>query len=209
MKHIVSFTLILFFGFSISAQNDFGLWSGIAIEKELSKKFDLKFEEELRLEDNITRMESILSELSIEYKINKYYRTSALYRFTYNEDGSIGNRLTWGNSLRYKLEDFTFNYRLNFQTDFNTRNPIEYKLRNRIGVDYKFNKRWEIGVSGELFYSFYYNRNVLDRYRLAFGADYNFNKHHRISPGLMFQSQINTAEPRSDLVFRISYKYSF
>ena len=209
MKKLIGLLLVLSSLTIANAQTDFGLWTGIAIEKELSKKWEISLEEEARFDENVTNFKKLLTEFGVQYKVNKYYRTALIYRFTYEPGDGLGNRLVWSNTARYKLEDFTFSYRLNFQTDFNTEEATSYKIRNRVGVDYKFNKRWEIGLTGELNYSFYYYRNVLDRYRISFGADYKVNKHHKIGAGLMFQSQINTADPNKDVVLSAKYKYSF
>lgn len=199
--------LFLFIEQSFS-QTDLGLWSGIAIEKEISKKFEFEVGEELRLKNNITQVNSLLTELGFTYKANKFYRLGLGYRFTYYTNGSFGNRLTLSNQVRYKIEDITLSYRLNVQQDFSTKDPIEYKIRNKISIDYKINKHWEIGTAGELFYSFYFNRNVLDRYRLSFGVDHSFNKRHKLGASIMFQQEINLANPESDVVLGVKYKYS-
>lgn len=201
--------LLLFCCVSLRAQTDFGLWSNIAIEKEISKKMDIQLEEELRFNQNVTRLNSLITEASFKYKFNKYYSLGASYRFTYYTENRFGNRFTLSNQVKYKIEDFTLNYKLNLQTDISAEDPIEYKIRNKIGLDYKFNKHWEIGLSGELFYSFYYNRNMFDRYRLAFGVDHKINKHHKIAASLMFQQEFNVARPEADVVIGIGYKYSW
>jgi long-subunit fatty acid transport protein len=205
--------LLLFLSFGCliwgKSQTDFGLWSKLAFEKEITKKFEIQLEEEFRFNENATQLNSLLTEVGTKYKFNDYYALGASYRFTYNTENSFGNRFTLSNQAKYEIEDITLNYRLNFQTDFSTVDPIEYKIRNKIGIDYKFNKRWEIGFTGELFYSFYYDRNVLDRYRFAFGVDRKINKRHKISGSMMFQKDLNEANPGADVVFGIGYKYSW
>jgi long-subunit fatty acid transport protein len=207
MKKITLYLSLLCF-LSVKSQTDFGLWSNIAVEKEISKKMEIQLEEELRFNQNVGRLNSLLTEAGFKYKINKYYSLGASYRFTYYTENRFGNRFTLSNQVKYKIEDFTLNYRLNLQTDFSTKDPVEYKIRNKFGVDYKINKRWEIGVSGELFYSFYYNRNRFDRYRLAYGVDYSFKKRHKLSASLMFQQEFNVANPESDVILAFKYKYS-
>lgn len=208
MKKIAFYFSLLCF-MSVKSQTDVGLWSNIAVEKELSKKMELQLEEELRFNQNVTRLNSLLTELSFKYKFNKYYSLGASYRFTYYTKNSFGNRFTLSNQVQYKIEDFTLNYRFNFQTDFSTIDPIEYKIRNRLGIDYKFNKHWEIGVKGELFYSIYYDRNIFDRYRFSFGVDHKLNKHHKLSSSLMFQREFNVPNPEADVVIGLGYKYSW
>ena len=86
-----------------------GLWSGIAVEKKINKQFEFKFEEEIRLKDNLSKLNSLLTETGFTYKPNKFYRLGLIYRFTYYTNGSFGNRLTLSNQFRYKIEDFTLN----------------------------------------------------------------------------------------------------
>lgn len=208
MKRIVLCLALCCF-LSLKSQTDFGLWSNIAVEKEISKKLDIQLEEELRFNQNVTRLKSLLTEVSIKYKFNDYYSLGGSYRLSYFTENRFGNRFTLSNQVKYKIEDFTLNYRLNFQTDISAKDPIEYKIRNRFGVDYKINKRWAIGMSGELFYSFYYNRNRFDRYRLAGGVDYKINKHHKISSSILFQQEFNVPRPEKDVILGIGYKYNW
>lgn len=205
----VAFLICVLSFFSLRSQNDFGLWTNLAVEKEITKKFEIQVEGEGRFNQNVTRLNSLLSELSVKYKFNKYYALGASYRFTYYTKNAFGNRFTLSNQVKYKIEDFTLNYRLNLQSDLSDVDPVEYKIRNRIGVDYKINKHWELGLTGELFYSFYYNRNMFDRYRFAFGVDHKLNKHHKIGASLMFQQEFNVADPQSDVVLGLGYKYSW
>ncbi|MDC3209423.1 DUF2490 domain-containing protein [Chitinophagales bacterium] len=209
MKKILILLLLAFCANQSFSQVQSGLWSGITVEKKINKQFEFKFEEEIRLKDNLSKLNSLLTETGFTYKPNKFYRLGLIYRFTYYTNGSFGNRLALSNQFCYKIEDITLSYRFNVQQDFNSKDPIEYKIRNKLRVDYKFNKHWEIGIGGELFYSFYYNRNILDRYRLSFGANHSLNKHHRVGASIMFQQEINTANPDTDVVFGIKYKYSF
>ena len=210
MRRLLFITsLLLAVYFTSQAQTNFGLWTNIAIEKELSEKFELQLEEEARFENNPFKLDRLITEISANYKVNKYYKLSLSYRFSYYLDGNIGNRITLSNNVKYKIEDFTLHYRFNLQTDFNTSKAIAYKVRNRIGLDYKINKKWETGIKTELFYSIYYYENMFDRYRISYGVDYKINKHHKISPGIMFQSDFNIVAPEKDVVLSIQYKYSF
>lgn len=210
MKRKILVLLSSLFSSVAIAQTGLSMWNGIAIEKELSKKFEFQMEEEIRLVDNVSRINSLLTELGFKYKPNKYYRLGLSYRLTYQpENGSLGNRITLSNEARYKIDDIALTYRLNLQQDFSNKNPIEYKIRNRLGLDYKINKHWEVGTAAELFYSIYYNRDAFDRYRLKWGVDHRFNKHHSLGFTLIFQQEFNVPNPESDVILATKYKYSF
>lgn len=80
----------------------------------------MQLEEEARFGNSPFNLDCLLTEISAQYKVNKYYKLGLSYRFSYYLDGGIGNRLTLSNAAKYKLNDFTFDYRLNIQTDFKT-----------------------------------------------------------------------------------------
>ena len=128
MKKILVLLSLAFFANRSFSQVQSGLWSGIAVEKKINKQFEFKFEEEIRLKDNLSKLNSLLTETGFTYKLNKFYRLGLIYRFTHYTNGSFGNRLTLSNQFRYKIEDITLSYRFNVQQDFNSRDPIEYKI---------------------------------------------------------------------------------
>jgi len=206
-----TYLLSLFLVISVHtiAQTNYNLWTNISVEKEVIKNLELSLEEEARFSSSSFQLDRLITEINASYKFNKYYNLGAGYRFTYYTKGVIGSRFTLSNKVKYKLADFTLNYRLNFQTDIKTNDAIYYKIRNRIGVGYKINKKWSTEIKGELFYSMYNYGNLWDRYRISYGLDYKINKHHKINPNMMFQQEFNVAAPEKDFIFSIKYKYSF
>jgi hypothetical protein len=209
MKKIFLAIIMATLQFMALSQTDLGLWTHISLEKKITDKFELNFEEEFRFDKNVSHLNRFLSEVSGKYAFNDYYALSLDYRFSIFTNEGFGNRLSLGNQLSFEKKDFTFKYKLNLQADLSLQEPLEYKIRNKFGIDYKINKKWSVGASGELFYSFYYYDNLLDRYRVSAGFDYSPKKRHRISPTLIYQNQINVAEPEADFIFSLGYKFKF
>lgn len=210
MKKLLLLLLVFTLGY-VNGQTDIGLWTHISIEKEIVNYLEFGLEEELRLSDEFRKFDRILTNLSLEYKVNKYYKPGIAYRFSYFEGSEMSSRFSLYNKLDYKIKsiDLEIDYRLLFHVDIFTSTPTRYRLRNKIGLTYDINKKWDIGMTYELFYSFYYDRNVLDRQRFSWGFDYKIKKRQRIDFKLIFQNELNTANPDKDVIFSTGYKYTF
>lgn len=192
-----------------SAQVDLGLWTGVTVEKEISKKFEASFESQARFDSKLTNFSRWLNEAGVAYKVNKYYRVSTSYRLTFKGNQEFGHRISLNNVVRYKLEDFTFTYRLAFQSNFQNNEANDYNLRNKFDIEYKINKHLSPSISGEIFYNINYKTHQFNNYRLNLALEYNFNKHHKITPALIYNQEFNVADPKSIFIFSAAYKYSF
>ncbi|MCB9255910.1 MAG: DUF2490 domain-containing protein [Chitinophagales bacterium] len=190
-------------------QTDLGLWTGISIEKELVKNFELGYTSMLRLNNNLTSYSRWLNELGFTYKVNKYYRVETSYRLTLKENSLLGHRISINQTVRYKIADFTLAYRLSFQSNFAKLEANDYNLRNKLDVEYRINKHYSPFFSGEVYYNINYKTHAFNNFRLAAGLEYNFNKHHRLKPSLIYNQEFNVAAPESEIIFSLGYKYSF
>lgn len=191
------------------SQTDIGLWTGISIEKELVKNFELGYTSENRMNNNITSFSRWLNEIGFSYKVNKYYRVETSYRLTLRENAVLGHRISINQTVRYKIEDFTLSYRLSFQSNFAQLESNDYNLRNKFDVEYRVNKHYSPFLSGEVFYNINYKTHAFNNFRLSAGLEYNFNKHHRLKPSLIYNQEFNVAEPENEIIFSLGYKYSF
>ncbi len=69
----ILFSILFFLSpFLIYAQEqDFALWSGLQIRKDITQKLRASFEEEIRFNENITNINTFYSDIGISYKLNK------------------------------------------------------------------------------------------------------------------------------------------
>lgn len=206
-NYLIAFVVL--FPLKSFCQTDLGLWTGISLEKELVKNFELGYTTELRLDNNLTSYSRWLNELGFTYKVNKYYRVETSYRLTLKENTLLGHRITINQTVRYKIEDFTLSYRFSFQSNFAQLETNDYNLRNKFDIEYKINKHYSPFFSGEVFYNINYKTHAFNNFRLSAGLEYNFNKHHRLKPSILYNQEFNIAAPESEIIFSLGYKYSF
>lgn len=189
------------FGQDSTVVQDFETWNGVSVKKSfLEKKLDVKFNQELRLKDNSSRINSILSELEFGYDLNKRFNLSTGYRLTFDKKNDGYEKYgRWFADLNFdhKLDRFKFDYRLRYQhqqqfgvsKDDGDYPEIKYRLQAK--VEYNI-KKWKLDpyISGELFFAHQkYRRiyvdeviepteniNAFEKFRLTVGTSYSFNK---------------------------------
>src|SRR6185503_18496035 len=95
-------------------------WTTVSIEKKLNAKWTIGFDEEVRLFDNISRLNLCYTNAGISYKINKHFKLAGVYRFLQKSrpDGSFSFRHRIYADLSYKLgiKKFNFTYRARLQS---------------------------------------------------------------------------------------------
>ena len=89
MKHRLVITVLglLSASFAFAQVPDvsqFGTWTGISASKELSKKWSLDGEVELRTQDAFNAVDRWSASLGAQYKFNKYLKIEASYKYLYN-----------------------------------------------------------------------------------------------------------------------------
>lgn len=199
---------------------DYCLWSDFAIEKKLSKKFSLELEEELRFNQNISRLNYIHSSIGAGYRLNKSIRFALSYRFTakylLEDEFSFRHRLALDGSYRYSFSNFSIGYRSRIQSELKNYNSSKkgknpaWKWRHRITAKYTFNKL-EPNIGAEFFYQIKDPRNSnLDRswYKLRayLGVDYNINKLNTIGLFFLIQRGVSDDDPNELNVIGLNYK---
>src|SRR5947207_14910286 len=83
MKKLL-FLLLLFTPGVMQGQSlpeDAWLWNTVSINKQLSRKWSLGVDEELRLFDNMSRVNLFFTNVGVSYKLSKVFKFSLVYRF--------------------------------------------------------------------------------------------------------------------------------
>jgi hypothetical protein len=209
--------------FSQSAK-DFGVWTKAGLEYKLNDKLNLSFSEGLRMRENTTRLNSLYSELGLEYKIVKGIKTSLSYRSMQRLEKenyfSYRHRFAWDVNCKYTNGRFTLGYRHRLQTG--VRKYYTSKLgkipawnyRHRFQVKYEYNKRIEPFISAEVNFQLYDARqmmfnNAANRLRYQLGTDIKLNAKSSISIYYMIQDEFNTEKETDQYILGIEYSYKF
>jgi hypothetical protein len=157
---------LLFSSVYINAQNiqtdeDFGVWAGFKLTKDLPKKFELSIEQQLRTWSNSTRIDKYWAELELNYSINKLFKLNGNIRYIHNAN----KRKRPDNSLRYNLgiqlrikinKKFLFSFKAQFQQkfiyDYGALAPKETSAtRYKAKLRFKYNKYHKFYFSTEVF----------------------------------------------------------
>ena len=144
--------LFLFFTLSIIyGVDDNEFWTSITFEKKLPLSFKIELEQELRFKDQLSTFKQTFSEVSVSYKVFKGLSFNIPYRYIIFED-KIKQRLSLGGSYKFSLKPISFKTRNKFQRTYEEEEDPDDLIRNKISIHYKWNKKIEPYVSGEIFH---------------------------------------------------------
>lgn len=211
---------------SLQAQQipeDAWLWNTLEIDKKLTRSLSLDFTEELRLFDNMSRINLFFTNIGINYKLNKNFKFSLVYRFINKNQNDVyyskRHRLYLDISYRHSFKDFNFIYRIRFQgqvrdyySSDNGRN-IERYMRHKFDFQYNY-KKFTPYLAAEFRFqftnpNFYYGNDLWDRYRLYAGSDYKINRQNSFGLYYMIQRDFNNKNIERDYTIGIEYSFSF
>jgi long-subunit fatty acid transport protein len=187
---------------------DGGVWTSVGLSFEPVKDFTVDVSEEVRYNVSIADLYQMNSNIAIDYKLNKKFKTGVDYRYSIR-DGRNTNRLGWGLSYKEGFNDFALSMRTKFQYSPVPDGAEGTSWRNKIGLSYEINKDWSPFVSGELFYLFSNELDQFETYRFEAGIDYGPNKHHDYTLSWLYDHEFNVNNPDKMHVLTVGYKYSF
>ena len=157
MKKTVIVLMILL-PIGVQAQNDeFGTWTGVSLDKKLSKQLTLGTELELRTGNNLKNIDRWSAGISLDYRLAKWLKAGAGYTYlydyhpeayTYQDDGDLNKRTMTYFGSRHRL-----NVSLTASKDFG---KLSVSLRERWQYTYRpeqANKRMDYQHS-DLGYSY-------------------------------------------------------
>ncbi|SVB95043.1 uncharacterized protein METZ01_LOCUS247897, partial [marine metagenome] len=78
-------------------------WTSVSFEKKLPNSLRLEFEQELRLDDQLSTFKQTFSELSLSYKVFDGLSFQIPYRYSTYEN-KIKQRLSIGGSYKYSFK---------------------------------------------------------------------------------------------------------
>src|SRR5690242_14360390 len=84
MKKIVLFSAFILFllsGASARKRQDFWQWNTFSIDKKISSRISLNFDEELRFFENLSAINLFYSNFGVSYSFNKTFKVAATYRW--------------------------------------------------------------------------------------------------------------------------------
>ena len=205
---------------AVSAQwSDAGLWTNVTLEKKITKDLDILVTEEFRFNEDMTHLGAFFTDAGAEYTVVKGFKTGLFYRFTNRsrDDGSWsqGHRIYADFSYRQKISRFTAGYRVRFQVQYKDINRSEtgriptWYFRQKLHLAYNTKSRFDPYLDGEVWYQLNPEYFGFVNLRMSAGVVIRIIKSHSVDLGYIYQRELNTADPETDHILFIGYKFSF
>jgi len=192
---------------SVYGADDNESWTSVSFEKELPYSLKLKFEQELRLDDQLSTFKQTFSELSLSYKIFDGLSLLIPYRYSIYENKNK-QRISIGGSYKYSFKPLSLKYRAKIQRTYEKEEIPEDMIRYKCTIDYKLNKSFKPYVSSELFYSYNEDPVQLDEYRMSFGLTVDINKKNSIKILYIFKKEdLTKSVPDVINIFGLAYSF--
>lgn len=226
MAMAVKSTLTLFlWGLWLAANAqvwDFATWSKVKAGGELVKKLELSVEQQVRLDENSTRVKESFTEVGIKYDLPKGFDVAAAYRLGFEPEQAGGletvHRYNIDLSYSEKLWKIKAKLRSRFQHSpnaslFNERlepNEDPIIVRFKLSVSYDDIKKWTPGLEYEVFVNTKaLEGNLVNKFRYRAFLEYKISKRHEVGAFYMLQTAYGNGLPNFDSILGINYAYSW
>jgi hypothetical protein len=129
--------LVLVVATAAPAAADTQLWTELGVKYDVNKKLTLSYDHHIRFDQDISRLGSFMPEPGVSYRIKKWFRVGAGYRYEYernNDDELVSRHRAYGwVRVRRDLGELRGEYRLQLQEQWRPdANPVNrHTVRNR------------------------------------------------------------------------------
>lgn len=189
-------------------------WFSAAVEKKFSD-ITLKFDQGWRVREMYMSRQNY-SDLSLDYKISKYFNLSAGYRmilknhmFNVNE---VNNRFYLDLNGNYDFDFVEFSIRSKFQyTQSGQEDDIsvgsENCFRNRFKAKFKLVEDFSLSTGYEMLLIISPSATLINENRLSIDFGYRINKKHALSLGYVLRNYIQVEDPLNVHVLSLEYVF--
>ena len=221
MKKLLATCAICFSALlSVAQTQDLGMWATLSVNKDIGEKFQLGFDQELRLRDNLSTLNLVYTNIGASYKVNDFFKIGLVYRFIdkHKDDFTWGQRHRLYTDFTFKLKPGKFNVsaRLRLQAEWRGHgyesvfgNVPEVYVRNQYKVGYKLTDKIEPYLGTELRWQVQNPRiayhDGFDRTRLFGGANFQLNKKNIVGVFFLYQREWNTSDPETLYIIGLEY----
>ncbi len=198
---------------------DAGAITSVAVTKDFGRYSSLKAEEELRFDHNVTNFNRSKTTLGLNYSLYRDLLMAELdYNFIYLNDidkNEIRHRYSFGLSTQTDIDRFNLGFKSRVQTTWRDENRGSYNFnpkyvwRNKVDLNYDiFGSPLKPSISCELFCPLNgANGFYLDGIRTTAGLKYRLTKHNSIEVQLMYDQEVQQANPRGIIYTCVGWTY--
>jgi len=208
IRFYLGFWLLIFCIQSSYGLDDNQSWTSVGFEKKLPYSFKLQFEQELRLEDQLSTFKQTFSEFSLSYSVFKGFKIEIPFRYMTYKD-KTKQRVSFSGSYKYSFKPVSLKYRTKYQTTYEKGEIPEELIRNKFSIMYRLNKKIEPYVSGEFIQLDDIHNYQLDETRFSFGLTYELPRKNSIKIFYTLKNEDKTKKNPDEIgVFGLSYNFS-
>lgn len=224
MKTLIQFIGLsfLFISNSVRSQEikhirDIGLWTSVGVNYKFNKKWKTTLIQEIRTFDNAIKLQKSITDLGLNYRINKQFKLGASIRYKYGRKKDY----TFTNDIRYNV-DFGFKSKLTKQLNFYYRFRFQHSYinlftylpdvdeksnaRNRIKLEYSHNKHAYF-IAAELFREYaVYKTPEFNNLRLTIG-DKLETKLGDFKYGIGYEKELNKEHSLDFFFLKLNYTF--
>lgn len=183
-------------------KQDLQLITGVQINKDLPKGFDISAQYQLRVNNYFASLRGSYFYGTIQYSVIKKVLSAEFeYRY-FTSKYNDRHRFGFGLTAKYKHKKFTFSDRFMYQREheyFYTRYENGHEptnvLRNRFQIKWTFKKRWDAYASCEPFLGLSNEVKTINRVRSVAGMNWEFKKNHTANLFYQYQTDVHRNEP--------------
>ena len=193
--------------------SDAGAWFSASLSHKWNKKWSSELETQLRMDQNITRLNRGFEELSLEYRPISWLRFSGHYRATWVNNGNFRSRTFFDLAVKPNLGKVSPFYRIRYQNQFSDFNQEDIFgnnnrfIRNKFGINWDLPKKFNASASVDSWYNIASNSRQLENFRYYLGLEKEINKSQSIELGYQIDWEVNQRNPQRSYVIYLGWKH--
>lgn len=214
LQAVLIFCLLSSTWYNLSAQeadtdlSDLELWSGVAVEYELTDDLSVELEEQFRFHEDISTIRQAYTELALQYKAWKFLDFKFQYRYSINKNSRNDRRFAFDTNYEYDIPnnpiDIGYRVRLQDTKEQWTERRINY-LRNKLELDVNLTKLVDPYVSLEHFYQF--QKLETRTYRFSIGLQWKLDGDLELNTYFRRDRETNVTLPELQYIIGTELKY--
>ena len=197
------------------AADDAQLWMSAGVRVRPTKRLRLNFDQQLRLDQNLSRVDKVNTDVTLTYKARKWLSLGGGYRFSMRtgDSDALGpsQRLHVQGQVSGDLGPVGVSYRLRFQDSFawdNSKLDLEHTLRNRVALNYDTDTMVTPGIAAELFTRLAERQEeLLKKIRITVGVRLKPNKKHAVD--VFYRMHLPLADPENPVEHIVGLGYEY
>jgi hypothetical protein len=215
MKRIKLLFFFLLPLFMNAQESEGGMWATFSTKYELNKRIDLGVEGQFRLDDDFSRYDASLLDAGGSYKINKYLKAGATYRFGHSQRDPGYFETRHRIAVDFRADDgfgeWDLDFRVRYQVGISniktTEGNADLKdaIRYRLKADRKLISKTDLSLSMELFQNTNLAFAELTDWRFRAEISRKIKKRQSASIGYMTQREMNANNPLMQHILTVGY----